>query len=477
MATLGDYIHYYWKNYEKYGITQKGGGNINFNIIQSQKDALIAKIKSKKRQSGLEKLQQTLNDLIYPTIQESDPSANIRMQNYLKATIGDMLTKWAIQWEGLGINGGPVDSGFKFGEKLGYKISSINSLIERANSIKTQLLNNPDQTRLINQLDQILQLANQAKNISSSYLKKWGSSGDNMIQYDMMDTKSKNKYQGIIRQLNDALTQVSAATYSQAIGTSFEYAIGTLDDRLNDTVDNISTNLLKNEIVTGNKIDNITFSGIDTHMKNLSSSFKRSFEDSTVNIKTSGKGEVTQGVVFKTDVNLLYGGETYKISAKNYSLKYNKNIHMVQNTPLLNVLMKNTSNEFINHAFNIIFSNDGDSRQRNYSSQTHRAIKTILILEAISGLSQKAGAADTLVINSRSEKKIKVFSMADLITPEQLIDTRFKISGYKLDKDITNYNKWQGEGRDWLNSKKRIDLLLTKLHSDKIQVSLNSSKI
>jgi hypothetical protein len=50
----------------------------------------------------------------------------------------------------------------------------------------------------------------------------------------------------------------------------------------------------------------------------------------------------------------MFNDENYKISAKNYSLKEHKNIHLVNGSGLLDILLKNVNATYINHYLNIV---------------------------------------------------------------------------------------------------------------------------
>ena len=470
MSTLGNYIHYQYSNYQKHGTTQKGKNNGNgMAILQAQKNAMIAQVRARSKQKNTIQLQQALQGMLYPKT-EYDERINTRMQQYLSSSISDILSKWVIQWEGLGVQGTStkLDS-FKFGETEGYHKGNIDKLLAQLSNIKNTLNSNHNlDQNFINQINNLLALASQAQSNAEAFLQQGG--GDYVAYAKIGDPVERNNCVNIIKQINNALATISTATYQEAIGTAFEHAIATLDDRLNDTVDATSMRLIKDTIVTGTRADQIQLTGFDTHMKNLSSNFN--FSNGEANVRISGQGAIaTAGTVFKTDVDLQYNGEKYKISAKNYKLKDTR-ISLVKNISLLTSLMRSISTDALNHALNMTITHGVD---KSVSQRAHEAIKTILAIQALTGLGQMRGAADTLIINNRSAQKVIVKSMRELVTPD-LID-RCTFSHYDLDE---NYNKWmsaKNNANSWLAGKIRIDKMLNSLHQQKLKISLNTKSL
>ena len=72
MATLGDYIHYYWKNYKQYGTYRNGKSNYGLasSIFLQEREDMISKLGNKKKYS--KELEQALQGMIYPTVAERD---------------------------------------------------------------------------------------------------------------------------------------------------------------------------------------------------------------------------------------------------------------------------------------------------------------------------------------------------------------------------------------------------------------------
>lgn len=477
MATLGHYVHHKWTNYQLYGITQKTkkGSSVNARgIFERQKNELMAKASIKKRSANIQDLEDALNAMIYPIKTGSDGSLNTRMQIFLENSISEMLGTWVMQWEGLGAKGTAINpNSYKFGATKGYALRNTTALKQQIQNAMQHLVTDPNE-QLLQKFNHILSLIAQAENVSQDYINK-NSKYKDFVSYKLMSTADKNKYSNIINQLNEALASISGASWSNTIGTAFEHAIATLDDRLQGAIDNTAIQLLKDTVVTGNKTGTITYTGLDTHMKNLQSTFSEAGDNSSISIKTHGN-TATQQATFKTDVDLTYNQEAFKISAKNYNLKNDPRISMVSDTPLLMALMKNVDNDFINHALNILTANEGNSNQKALKQIAYQTINKILIIEAIAGTGFKGkGTSDTLVINNRSAKTVKVISIGDLLSPA--MEQAYKING--LDTLITKgqeYNEWQGDKPNWKLGKRRIETLLIKLRQQKIKVSLDTNK-
>lgn len=453
MAGIGNYIHYWYSNYEKYGITQKGNGKAEaIALIQQQKQALISKVKSgNKNYLGLEN---ALNNLIYPMAKEDANAHDSEpLRQKTEALMGEMALKWITNWEQGGSSYNkklaPEGQGFHMATLMHLKLqvesilkmlsnsSNANSLEARKNSLKA----------ILKQIDLIEKEASQILGV-----------GKNQDYYYLETGRMKN----LINSLNESLNKISSASRLTAIGTNLEAAIATLDDRLVDKIENYSYDFIQKEIMTGSSSAIINGAAID---QNFLKDFSL-FDGSKGKISLTGKLETNN---MKMDVNLIYNNENFRISAKNYSMLKDSAVHIISSSPFLNILQKNTSANFINHYLNILVSRDNRFAKRNNADlqKAHELAKTMIIIEGLTGISQKQGYADTLVINNRSKRRIIVRPMSYFVKP--LKEDLFKITGYDLDSD-KKYNKWSTKSKE-----DRIGTLLIDLHKIKISASLNTN--
>lgn len=484
MSTLGQYIHHSWKNYQRYGTSFKTPSSSDgMAIIQRTKNDIIARAHSKGKQAGIANLEAAYNGMLYPKTEE-DKQLNEKMRQFLEATLSDMLLKWQINFEnGLEATGTSLKSNsFKFGEKQGFHLENIRQLRDEARQIQTVLQSQNPASSFLSKIDHIINLANQIiKGAKNAVRAQGGASGQNLdyIRYDRMSAEGKEKYLNLIQNLNAALEIAATASRTEALGMSFEHALLVMDDTANQGIENLTDNIIKEKLVGTNEAK-ITYENF-AHEKNAG--LRRTVVDNNPQAGTKvqfdiDSGNLSTNVVFKTDVTLTYQDEQYKVSAKNYRLASNNSIHLVQSLPLLTGLLRNTSNDFMNHSLNLLLSLGEEGARAADRKETENIMKTILVIEALTGLSQEPGAADTLIINNRSKKQVRVLSMSDLIPVDNL--EGFSIKGFPEDMLAypRAYNKWEDSKTRsrWGNAQMRIEKLLMRLYKAKIDVSLNTSK-
>lgn len=495
MASLGWYIHYKRENYEKWGVAPPDIGTKKLStmgIYQKQKEELIQKIERRGKQKGIKDLEDALTAIIYP-ITDADFAGHNRMQQYLETTISDMLLKWSVDWmQGLSVQGSRSKDSYKFGESKGFSLAKIHELKVKIESIFNSLVSAKAlDEKTETQLNTLYNIVNQIIAATSRVSKDF-------VSYKNLSANTRNSLKPLIADLNTYLEQLTSVAYADAIGSTFEHAIATLDDRLSATVDATSIELIKNELVTGKERSNVAISGFDKYMGELSGSIaggkKKQAEETHGDLVVTVEDESTPKdlkVVYKADVALQYNNEEYLISAKNYKLAAGSTVSLVSETPLLFALMKNANNSFINHALNAMLT--VPIVQNLEWEMANDAIRFTLITEALSGISQGygTGAADTLIINNRSNREVKVISIQDLV-PKAANDPKYQwynINKYDLDNQpvgVEKDNKYniyidaskKGlEGKAaWNLGKRRIDKMLAELHATKIKVTLDYKK-
>ena len=415
--------------------------------------------------------------MIYPQT-EVDWNAHERMKQYLQFGMKDSLSKWVMNFEGLEAQGSGAKSktAFKFGEKLGYHKSKISELINYFEDLRKTLNTGQIKEDFIDQIDKILSLARRAQKNAEAEMAKNG--GKDFISYSKINNqKDATSYRNVIKELNDALMVLTTLTAEQTAGLAFEQAIATMDDSLAQTIAGVGYGVVKDTLVTGAKRETITFDGnFDKFMRRYKDSVEVHTEDADVKVSVEGNGAATMQTVFKTDVQLTYNGEKYSVSAKNYSLKNDNRIGLVSSFSMDSGLMRNIGADATNHALNLIFAHGSEDGVR---ATAHTYIKTILAVEGLTGVSQSRGGSDLLVINDRSRRKVYVLRMTDIVGDKEKFLKLCSFSDYKDFEEggADKYNIWEDakeHGNDiWLASKHRVDQLLTRIHAQKIKISLN----
>lgn len=461
MSTLGDYIHLNYENYQKYGTTRNKKSSSNgIDIVQKQKNSFKNKIANKRIQSNYQQLESFYNDMLY----NPKSQAHKNMEIILAKELSDIVAKWQIDLtNGLNATGSSVNlKSFKFGEKKGFHTGNIERLKEQVE----QLLINLQQISKTNENLQQLKNLTEELLLQSKEIEKTGKMSD------FVSFKNYNDLKDFTHKINEILEASTYMGRSEAMGTTLEHALVAADDNIEKYINGLSDNLVKDNVV-GNLKDNIQFSGLDPYNLELQQTIyesKTNFKNDTLKITGKGTG-VSSNSIYKMDVRLTYDGEEYRISAKNYSLDKFLNIHLVQGRPLLMILLGNLDITTINHILNIICSSGSP---KSIQQIGYDVLKDIIGIDALVGNAQKQGYADTLVINNRSARQVKVIPMA-LIA--QQLNNMIKITP-NLEEKMSGINQRYGDQKNsWVESKHRIDKLLAEIHRIKLSVSLDSTKL
>ena len=463
MATIGNYIHYRYKNYEKEGTTQLVHSS-NFSsgpgIINNQITSAKAKIKSRQNKNqNFQSLETILNNIIYPKTPEQKEETEIYRQRTEAAMI-EKLQGHFINWYA----GGAVHKNPQ-GKNASAVAGRLQSISEQMKQALQDLTLNPDKEKeqkirsIIATLEQIQVQSNFAQDPKGSTRR--------------ISAISKNGV-NLIAELNQKLTGLANNARNARTGDVLEVLLASLDQRLPNKITKKSIDLINNTLVVGSQHDKVKVSKISANItKELGEiNLTEELGDGHISIKTSGDLSST----YKADVNLFYDNTHYKISAKNYYLgDKSKTIHFLSNSPFLNILRKNATADYINHYLNIVTTKGNE--KSNLLEQAHQATKLTIILEALSGLSQKHGYSDTLVINNRSQKKVIVKSMSEILSDIELNQEIYfsGIEGYNINN---SYNT--PENIDKPNNNlawRRIARLLAKVQADKISYALDTSKL
>lgn len=66
MSTLGNYIHYNWKNYQLHGTSFDNKGSNGMAVLKSVHNSILKKVKvNKKNKINIKELEDCLNGIVY----------------------------------------------------------------------------------------------------------------------------------------------------------------------------------------------------------------------------------------------------------------------------------------------------------------------------------------------------------------------------------------------------------------------------
>lgn len=201
------------------------------------------------------------------------------------------------------------------------------------------------------------------------------------------------------------------------------------------------------------------------------------------------QGEIGKDTIFqasgsssagKVDVKLQWNRKIAKISAKNVNLSGNYGwTNIVSDTSLL-FLMQDLNSNFVNHYLNLFALHEDESQFHlgGMRKAILSEVKLILFYKALTGDNFKRTSADTFIINDNSKKGgVRVYCMDDIVQSVINSGTTQNISIKSGGVPIDNLRFANDIVKDNVSGSVRIARLLANVHSYKLQVKFNASKV
>ena len=180
----------------------------------------------------------------------------------------------------------------------------------------------------------------------------------------------------------------------------------------------------------------------------------------------------------KVDVEIEVKGLKVPASIKNYNLQntyINKDIHLLSGRSVLALVQDYEI--FLNHYLNVVSKHPDKEPNTIDLTQAHEAMKLTILLKALEGgvFSNKgySDKAELFIVNDNSQGKFKVYYISDILNEV------FKKLEYLKTGEYDKVNKLDN---DWIGIKKepnmsdakvRISNLLKQLHEMKLDVSIS----
>ena len=461
MAGIGDYIHFKKENYRKYG-TLKPGNGTNFSDVTSvfnqQRKMLKSRIPST-NSSNLKGLENFLNGMMYGKDDDGkayDEVAIKELQKLVETEFQKAYSNFDINFKN-GIEVYHPEQGTQ-AQRISIKtlhnyLKTIQNMVN--GSIKLS------KTANINEIESVL-------NQLETYLKS------NSQQTGMISLKNDLVAADLIPQINRVL-KMQSLPWNKAIGDVFEYWLA-LASQYADGLAEVESDKIIEQCVKGTSksgiqisFDKFSSDYVDIDQIANSGVFKQGWQ----RIDDSNSFMFDKPIQNKLDVLFKWDGDELRISAKNYKLADSgKLIHLVSGTSLL-YLIQAENVDFINHWLNCVAGSKSNNLGK-ILQDAHTTMKLTLFVQALTGMNQGSGFADTFVLNNRTKKHIYVRSMKEILDAVENNVEAIKISNYP--NSIPN--KWVGKNMGVMSqasAKQRISNLIAALQTYKISVSMSSS--
>lgn len=511
MSAVGNYVHYHYSYYKRYG-TKNPTTNRKIKEEQdvlekaqrafnAQKKIMTSKIKTAQGgqvdKAKLQEIQKLLSAILYPEKGEKRTAEVNRERfmeklgkNFIDETEG-LFVDWA--------NGGVVRSAvFKPGATK-FRRGTLDTLLKT-------MQNNAEQIKVQETKDN-LNKAIAACSALIGELKKvnlgGGTDSSDFIQIDKMGGSLANQYNDFLNLLDQFDT---AWLHSYQTGAFFENLIDYVlspqnfekiqDDQVEEQIKELTESFITAHGKSPYTTDRTNRIWSNTKIEVEDGKSKKTIFKNTETIKV-GDDKFGIDATFRTGVNNIKADITYnnnlRISAKNVQLGgKEKKVIIQKEGSFLGELMKSIENDnTINHWLNVTASHTyGKSDKEKFQldgsrvkatdvlADAHRLARSAIALQTLSGFSQVDGYANAVIINARTERKVKVYVISELlekIMAAPLQGSIFTISHYP--RNTYKYNKWVDGPLNAASAQQRIGGLLGGLRNLKISASLNMKNL
>lgn len=452
MGAIGEYVHYRWENYIKYGTTRKGSSD-QYNGLDNYLKSKRAKIKKSISDTQKDQIETALSAIM--TNSTSADENIIKVQSDVQKALEERFD----DLQNIDFETGKV--AFKRDPNLLVgKIKPTDSLKKIRDKVERLEQSLAKQAATSKDANKIVIVQNQIKDVMIKELTPILDNIDNTFKRDKTKRIHLNKntnYIELRKQFNEIIDEYAKypGIWAQQ-GALFEEAAARLPDIVEDiiTAEMIATNM------EGVTIEKDKFTKWATKTK--------SFGD-LVETTSSSQGKIDVSITWKT-------GEVQGLSLKNVNLdKYF--VRLVSGSPLLNMI-QDMGGDNVNHLLNIFAIHPGSvagslSTLRKSAAED---LRLVLLYKALSGdVGAQRSKAEYLVVNDNSRGhgyKVRVFSIADILDQAErnrdLIGVQ--ANGKTLDASFRLKNTFSK-----VSANERIAALLVDAHSKKISASLSTS--
>lgn len=472
-SAIGDYIHYYWWNYKKYGVNRRQdstsrdyAGTYDFsrqkNIIETKLGYL-----ANFQRGDLDQIQKNVNKIF-----NKNPKSGSEIQQIqqliikkLEEQFGQAINSYNFNWETGDVSSKVINEKTKTLNKI--KITDNQNKI-KFQTVQRRIAGLETLVGCVSSMEKKKELKAQIEAIKVNWQKIVEQAGYDF--YEMGLGTSTNfipyfgnaEFKSLVEEINKVVSSYKANT-SLIKGEFVEYAVTAaqcLGRQMGiEEIEKIITNFKKGNNGVEVKLDESFFpSNVD---------LKFVVEDSNKN-----KASVLPS---KDKLDVLYqlrDNNTAAISVKNYNFNTKHDVSLVSRSPWL-YMIQDESPDFINHYLNLTALHSGittESRGVNLTS-AHEAMKYTLLYKAMTGDSPGRSKAEVLLVNQNNASgldSIKVYNMSELI-----YKTMHDTGMFSIDPNINNYhftNGWSQSG-----PADRINKLLKQMYNEKISIKMKKA--
>lgn len=494
---IGEYIHFRYRNYLKYGIGRKGKGSTTSpaEVYREAKETLKNYGISSAPEASLKSLEETLNEFFQfqkekVSNKETAVSRGDLMKN-IDAQVQDAIKEFEIDRFSIDMQNGRVYG--KYNENL--EVSKTGSGLGAIKGFYETTLK-----KYINQIQNKLNALNPNDIKKQNFDKKWESLEKDIIALEnsikdyekQLNKSSKGSFysykilgSGVkslaqrINNLNKELAKFGAATLAQ--GTLFEIITAAAGNGLENAVaEEINERMRGFERSQSTLLTKNVVGGSLVASANKSYKTKGAFDEGTwTSNHTQGKTDIV--------INLKDNKTPLRISAKNVNLggfQDSSMIHLLSGSSVLQLLQYDEN--FLNHYLNIVPARTGNSSFSTFSYTGRTAIhslgKAMIMARALTGHTLRLSDnknyipwANAFVVLDNSIGKVRCYNMNNILeTLSSNLNLAKNIQTGNFDDINAIENKWVGGANvpDKTLANDRIIHMLQDLHKMKLDVRM-----
>lgn len=493
---IGDYVHYRYSNYQKYGTNRPGGQFSRADQGDATKTLNVSVIAANK--AKLADIEKKLNNCIdvYSKVKKNTTIVASRDQQYVL----NEMQKLADQWLQKGVFFTPNGKAWtpstetvstqKGGEKKYITERVLKNLVTKVEYSIAQMGNQIQNAQWGNALQSYNNLIQDSGTVQQ-YLNELLEEASKNEKGNFVYSNPKNTdIQNLVKTLNNIQHLLEnyghvpkaqgdfAEVFTAAVAQSMEGVVQTVNTEFNDKLVNSLSTISQLSILNGGRLSNGTniLESPGYHKKSGSIGINTLFQT-----KNSTKG--------KTDVEIIYKDDSkLRLSIKNVSLNKNfgGNIHVLSGSSVLQLLQQDAN--FLNHYLNIVPERKGSERNDiSVPSSTrvkfHLLAKSAIIMRALTGATYRLDSnnnfiesADAFVVFNGG--KIRCYSMSDIVEKlRKNYSASAQMAVGDFDDMNTVTNVWQTGGRSQDLANDRILKMLQQLHQMKLDVYIDLQKL
>lgn len=486
---IGEYIHFRYTNYLKYGLSEKseGAGNKYAAIKIGQAALSEAKTLSSANKAFIKQMEQACNNL--KNLTQVTNVKNMRQDLRKKGVETDpafikklsdirKLENRVIDWttgQVIGPGQGGMGAKQKIGEKKGFHLETLQ---DRAKNLEKKIKVLQGMMSNLNQLSSRLELYTKTEQdakslaaLAKNFLKQNGNEGWVSIE----SLSGSGEYSELAKNIN--IINQTFSDIGIGIDTATEGEIGEIVAGLGAmAVAQTASEEIESILWTDQNLKSSTANVVKSNRVKANFNLSGNI-DSDIAWKSSGtKQKVDVTITFK-DKNR----EPLRFSVKNVNLSSSSSINIGSGVSLIQLLQDDE--DFLNHWLNIVPSRTGGSYKQfnyeGYAKTIHNTMKALIAVRALTGGNRVFGnnkgwvpSANALFVLNNAKGEVKGYDMGEIAN---LLGKNISLAkSISIGADLNNItNAWSGNKNfSMANAHDRINAMVQALHSMNYDVSL-----